>query len=280
MTIGSDFPRRRIAAGGFDLAVIDIGEGSAVLMLHGFPSSALDWRHQIPALVAAGYRVIAPDLLGLGRSDKPLELEPYAADEDLARAVDVIDALGVARAHVVCHDRGAGIGWGLAARHPERVGRLIAMNVGHPNVAREPSIEQREKSWYMLLFQFPSAEEMLRRDDWRLFRQLTRHHPDTDAWIVDLAPDGALSAAIAWYRANRHPAAPPRPPLPEIGVPALGLWAPGDHYLLPEFMLQSHRFMRGPWRTERIDGASHFMMLDRPAEVTRLILEFLDEERR
>jgi pimeloyl-ACP methyl ester carboxylesterase len=277
MTAVTDLPYRSIAAGGFELAVVDRGSGEAVLMLHGFPSSAMDWRHQIPALVAAGYRVIAPDLLGLGRSPKPTEIEHYTAALELARAVALLDTLGIARAHIVCHDRGAGIGWGLAALHPQRVGRVVVMNVGHPNVFRDPSIAQREKSWYMLLFQLDCAEEMLREDDWRLFRQLTRHYPDTDAWIADLAPDGALTAALAWYRANRHPAAPRRPPLPDVTIPALGLWAPDDHYLLPETMLESHRFVRGPWRTERIDGASHFMMVDRPDYVTRFILDFLGE---
>lgn len=268
---------QRITAGGFELAVTDMGGGPAVLMLHGFPSSAMDWRHQIPPLVSAGYRVIAPDLLGLGRSAKPQETGHYAAGKELMRTLDLLDALGLARVHVVCHDRGAAIGWGLAALHPERVARMVVMNVGHPNCFRAPSIAQREKSWYMLMFQFPNAEELLRRDDWRLFRELTQYHPDTDSWIADLAPEGALSAALAWYRANRHPAAPHRE-LPDVSVPALGLWAPGDQYLLPEAMLETYRYMRGPWRTERIDGASHFMMVDRPDYVTRLILQFLAED--
>lgn len=268
----------RIAAGGFELAVVDTGNGPAVLMLHGFPSSATDWRHQIPPLVAAGYRVIAPDLLGLGRSPKPQELPHYTIANELRRTLDLLDALGLARVHVVCHDRGAAIGWRLAALHPDRVERMVVMNVGHPNCFRSPSIAQREKSWYMLLFQFPDAEETLRRNDWRLFRELLRYHPDTDAWIADLEPEGALSAALAWYRANRHPGGSV-PELPDVGVPALGLWAPGDHYLLPEAMLESYRFMRGPWRTERIEGASHFMMIDRPDHVTRLMLDFLSEGR-
>ena len=274
--VGIELSYHRIVAGGFELAVVDMGSGPAALMLHGFPSSATDWRHQIPPLVAAGYRVIAPDLLGLGRSPKPQELPHYTVANEVQRTLDLLDVLGLARVHVVCHDRGAGIGWRLAALHPDRVERMVVMNVGHPNWFRAPSIAQREKSWYMLLFQFPHAETALRRDDWRLFRELLRYHPDTDAWIADLEPEGALSAALAWYRANRHPGGA-APELPDVAVPALGLWAPGDHYLLPESMLESYRWMRGPWRTERIDGASHFMMIGRPDYVTRLILDFLAE---
>jgi pimeloyl-ACP methyl ester carboxylesterase len=274
---GRDLPRRQVQTGGFGLEVIDVGDGPAVLMLHGFPSSSLDWRHQIPALVSAGYRVVAPDLLGLGKSDKPEAAEHYTVTKDVERTLDLLSALNVQKARIVCHDRGAGIGWNIAAHHPEQVEQLVAMAVGHSNVARNPSIAQREQHWYMLLFQFAVAEKMLRADNWRLFRGWMRNHPDIELWIDDLSAPGALTASLGWYRANRNPEAAPGPPLPDVTVPALGLWAAEDHYLLPEYMLESYRYVRGPWRTERIDGATHFMMLDRPDHVTKLILDFFAE---
>jgi pimeloyl-ACP methyl ester carboxylesterase len=268
------FPRRQMRVGEFNLEVIDVGTGPAVLMLHGFPSSSRDWRHQIPELVSAGYCVIAPDLLGLGKSDKPEAAEHYTVAKDAERTLGLLTALGVKTARVVAHDRGGGIGWNLAAHHPQIVEQLVALSVGHSNVARDPSIAQREQHWYMLFFQFSVAEQALREDNWRLFRDWMRHHPDVDSWIADLSPPGALTAALGWYRANRNPALKPGAPLPDVVVPALGLWATEDHYLLPDYMLESYRFMRGPWRTERIEGASHFMMLDRPQVVTQLILDF------
>ncbi len=275
--VDRELPRRRVQVGEFSLQVIDVGTGPAVLMLHGFPSSAQDWRHQIPELVGAGYRVIAPDLLGLGKSDKPTAAEHYTGAKDAQRTLDLLAALGVKKARIVCHDRGGGIGWNIAAHHPELVQQLVALSVGHSNVARNPSVAQREQHWYMLFFQFAIAEQALMADDWRLFRDWMRHHPDVDRWIADLSPPGALSAALGWYRANRNPDAKPGPPLPDVTVPALGLWATEDRYLLPDYMLESYRYVRGPWRTERIDGASHFMMLDRPKLVTRLILEFFSQ---
>ncbi len=137
-----------------------------------------------------------------------------------------------------------------------------------------------EKSWYMLLFQFSEAEGMLKREDWRLFRNWVHNHPDTDRWISDLTPEGALTAGLGWYRANRRPNPNVPPPLPDVRVPALGLWTTEDHYLLPDYMLESYRYMRASWRTERIDAASHFLMLDQPDRVTRLILEFFEEQTR
>jgi pimeloyl-ACP methyl ester carboxylesterase len=274
----SNLPSRSLIVEGFKQNVIDVGTGPAVLMLHGFPNSSADWWHQIPEFVSAGYRVIAPDLLGLGKSDKPLASENYTTVKDAERALALLSTLNIQRARVVGHDRGAGAAWYIAAHYPERVEQLVVLGVGHPNGGRAPPIEQMEKSWYMLLFQFAEAEEMLKKDDWRLFRNWMRNHPDTDRWIADLSPDGALSAGLGWYRANRRPKPDLPPPVPDVQAPALGLWTIEDHYLLPDYMLESYRFMRAPWRTERIDGASHFLMLDQPDRVTRLVLEFFKEQ--
>src|SRR5690242_17180044 len=190
----SDLPSKSVKIGDFHQNVVDVGSGPAVLMLHGFPNNATDWRYQIPELVKAGYRVIAPDLLGLGKSDKPLAPENYTTAKDAERALALLSSLGVQRARIVGHDRGGGASWYIAAHHPDRVVQLVALTVGHSNAGRNPTIEQMEKSWYMLLFQFPVAEEMLKKDDWRLFRNWMRNHPDTDKWIADLSPEGALTA--------------------------------------------------------------------------------------
>lgn len=276
-TSSPELPSRPVRVGGFSQNVVDVGSGPAVLLLHGFPNNSTDWRYQIPPLVNAGYRVIAPDLLGLGKSDKPLPPENYTTARDADRALELLSILGIQRARVVGHDRGGGASWYIAAHHPDRVEQLVALTVGHSNAGRNPTIEQMEKSWYMLLFQFAEAEEMLTKDDWRLFRNWMRNHPDTDKWIADLAPQGALTAGLGWYRANRRPTATLGPALPDVTVSALGLWSAEDHYLLPDYMLETYRYMRAPWRAERIDGASHFLMLDQPERVTNLILEFFEE---
>ena len=112
----------------------------------------------------------------------------------------------IERAHLVAHDWGAAAGWALAALHPERVNRLVALSVGHPATFWQSGLDQREKSWYMLLFQFRgTAEELLTRDDWQLFRDWVRHHPEAEHWIKGLQRPGALTAALNWYRANVAP---------------------------------------------------------------------------
>jgi pimeloyl-ACP methyl ester carboxylesterase len=138
---------RSISGDGVELAVLDEGEGQPVLLLHGFPDSSQGWRHQVPALVEAGLRVIAPDLRGFGASDKPDKVEEYAIGRSVADMVALLDETGVERAHLVGHDWGAGLAWSLAAFAPARVQRLVVLSVGHPETYREPSLEQREKSW-------------------------------------------------------------------------------------------------------------------------------------
>jgi len=269
---------RRIEGEGVGLGVLDEGEGPAVVLLHGFPDSSHVWRHQVPTLVGAGLRVIAPDLRGFGESDKPAEVEAYGLRHSLSDVVALLDELGVERAHVVGHDWGAGLAWSIAAFAPDRVERLVAMSVGHPAAQREPTVEQREKAWYMLLFQFEGvAEELLQRDDWRLFRDWSRGNGDLERNLEDLARPGALTAALNWYRANVHPARElrPRREFPAVAAPTLGIWSSGDDYLIEEPMLRSEEHVTGPWRYERIEGASHWLQLDEPARVNALLLDFL-----
>ena len=269
--------RRRVRGDGVQLDVLDEGSGPAVLLVHGFPDSSHVWRHQVPALVGAGLRVIAPDLRGFGASDRPERIEDYRISRSVADLLAVLDELGAERARVAGHDFGAGVAWLLAALHPERVERLVAMSVGHPGAQRR-TIEAREKAWYTLLFQFQGvAEELLARDDWSLFREWLRGEGDVERYVADLSRPGALTAGLSWYRANLHPARQlePRRPVPPVAAPTLGIWSSGDHYLTEAQMVNSGEQVTGPWRYERIDGASHWMQLDATERVNELLVEFL-----
>ena len=271
---------RTVRLGNLGFHVVDEGSGEPVLLLHGFPDSAELWRHQRAALTAAGYWVLAPDLRGFGESSRPPEVEAYRIQTLLGDVVGILDALAIDQAHVICHDWGAALGWSLAGFLPDRVRSLVALSVGHPRSFGAAGLEQREKSWYMLLFQFEGvAEEMLRRDDWKLFRDWTRHHPEAARWIPDLERPGALTAALNWYRANAHPGASiaraAGPPFPRVKPRTLGLWSSGDAYLTETQMVGSAPWVEGTWRYERVEGASHWMQLDRPQHINRLLLDFL-----
>jgi pimeloyl-ACP methyl ester carboxylesterase len=265
-------------AGGVSLAVETAGEGEPVLLVHGFPDSSRGWRHQLRPLVESGRRVIVPDLRGMGNSDRPQEVDAYRMRTLVADMLAVLDAFEVERAHVVGHDWGAGIAWVLAAMVPDRVASLAALSVAHPMASRPPSLEDRQKAWYTLYFLFPEAEELLLRDDAAMLRAWLGEVADGDHYLADLLRPGALTAGLNYYRANVGPARElrRRAELPPVAAPTLGLWSDGDIYLAEDAMRRSGEWVTGPWRYERVENATHFMQVDQPDLVTRLLLEHLD----
>jgi pimeloyl-ACP methyl ester carboxylesterase len=269
--------RRVRLSHGLELSYLVGGSGPPVFLLHGFPDSALLWRHQIPALLDAGYQVVVPDLRGFGESSRPQEVEAYRLNKLLSDVVGLMQALGIRRAHFVAHDWGAVLGWMIAALMPHRVDHLVALSVGHPSFFRRPTLEQREKSWYMLLYQFECAEELLRRNGFRFFRELMADAKDVERYVADLSRPGALRAALNWYRANRSPEEELQPlrPLPAVQCPTLGIWGSGDRAMTEEGMRESRNLVSAPWRYERYEDAGHWIPLDAPDRLTASLLGFL-----
>ena len=250
--------------------------GQPVLLLHGFPDSGRLWNRQATALAKAGYRVIVPDQRGYGRSDKPDDIDSYNLLFLAADAGAVLDALDVGRAHIVGHDWGAAVAWVVASVAPDRVDHLAVLSVGHPLAFAAAGFEQREKSWYMLLFQFEGiAEQWLSADDWANLRAWS-NHPDAEAVIKDLESNGSLTPGLNWYRANLHPRAlvEPPPQLPLVQAPTLGVWSSGDFALTEQQMTGSKAYVAGKWHYERIEGAGHWMQVESPDQVNRLLLDF------
>jgi len=241
----------RIALDDVTLEVEDTGAGTPVLLLHGWPDAANVWRHQIPALAADHYRVLAPDLRGFGGSSRPAEVEAYVAPRMVGDVIGLLDHLSIERAHLVGHDWGAAISWMTAALVPDRVASVTALSVGHPAAFRAAGWGQREKSWYMLLFQFPGvAERWLSADGFRNLRQWSGH-PDIDPVVERLAEPGALAASLNLYRAILPPASLVEPSLelPPVQAPAMGIWSSGDLALTEEAMTGSAAHVAGPGAT-------------------------------
>jgi pimeloyl-ACP methyl ester carboxylesterase len=120
------------------------------------------------------------------------------------------------------------------------------------------------------------AEELLARDDWKLFGELLDGAVDRERFLSDLSWPKALSAGLGWYRANSDPRHElERREFPSVPAPTLALWSSGDAYLTEEPVLESARYVTGPWRYERIDDAGHWMQVDAPERVNELLLEFL-----
>jgi pimeloyl-ACP methyl ester carboxylesterase len=267
----------KIDVNGVGIAFEVSGEGRPVVLLHGFPDSGRLWRHQVPALVEAGFQVIVPDLRGYGGSDQPKEVEAYSIPFLAGDVLGILDHLGLDKAHVVGHDWGAALAWALGSLVPDRVDHLAALSVGHPMAFRAAGLAQQEKSWYMLLFQFPEvAEQWLTNDNWANFRSWGAH-PDADGVIADLERTGSLTPGLNWYRANVPPEALIAAPieLPLVQAPTMGVWGSGDFALTEVQMTGSAAMVAGPWRYEKVDGVAHWMQLEAPDTVNALLLDFL-----
>ncbi len=263
-----------VCVDGIDLDVVVAGEGPDVLLIHGFPDDHTVWRHQIPALVAAGYRVIAPDTRGRGESSAPCDVKSYRIELLVEDLVCILDAVGATKVRVVGHDWGSVIGWAFCLRHPERVNRYVAVSVGHPNAFAKAPLEQKFKSWYVLAVQVRGITEWaMRFANWFLFRTFTGYPKETDHWIGLLSKSGRLTAALSYYRANFHLTKAWN--YPAVEFPVMGVWSTKDRFLGEQQMLATARYVRGPWRYERFDGANHWIQLDAAEPFTALLLDYL-----
>jgi pimeloyl-ACP methyl ester carboxylesterase len=169
---------RWVDVGRLRLHCVEAGTGPLVVLLHGFPEFWYAWRHQLPALANAGYRVVAPDLPGYNTSDKPARMRDYRPKVLTQDVADLIAALGASSAAVAGHDWGGGLAWLLAMHHPERIQRLVVLNAPYSirflKGLRSP--RQLRRSWYILAFQLPWLPERLiaARDFQALRRALRR----------------------------------------------------------------------------------------------------------
>ena len=278
---------RQIATNGISLHVVQDGPsaGRLVILLHGFPEFWYGWRRQIPYLAAAGYRVWAPDQRGYNLSDKPDGIAAYTLDELAADVIGLVDAAGQKKALVVGHDWGAAVAWWLAAKYPDRIARMVVINVPHLSVIQahvRRSLRQMRKSWYVLYFQLPWLPERLARlRNWNTLVRAMRasSHPgtftnsDLDAYRRAWSQPKAYTSMLNWYRAVvQKPSV--RPANPRITVPTLLIWGAQDRFLGRE-LAQPSIALCDDGRLVFTEGATHWVQHEEPDRVNRLIDGFL-----
>ena len=269
-----EFPHKTIRINGFDMNVIDVGEGEPVLLVHGFPDTHAVWRHQIPALVAAGYRVIAPDTRGCGDSQLMPRVADYRIENLIADLAALLDALAITKVKLVAHDWGAVIAWRFVMAHPQRVERYVALSVGHPTAYGSGGIAQKLKGYYVLLFQLRYvAEWLLKLGNWTLFRLFTGFPKEVPHWREVLSRPGRLTAGINYYRANLQLILPRT--YPQVTVPVTGIYSDGDRFLTERQMTSTAQYCDAGFRYQKVSGANHWLQLDAPEKVTPLILDAL-----
>lgn len=292
----TDFKRGVVQANGVRFATLEAGDGPLVLCLHGFPDHARSFRHQLPALAAAGFRAVAPFMRGYAPTEAPADGRYQSAvlGQDI---VALISALGCSSAHVFGHDWGALAAYGAAILAPEKVTKLITAAVPHgPAVATAfmSNYDQQRRSWYMFFFQHPLAELAVAHDDFGFIERLWQdwspgwRYPadEMEALKATFRSPGVLQAALGYYRATLNPANQD-PALSEIqaqiamspvSVPTLYLHGARDGCIGVELADGMEALFPAGLRKVVVPDAGHFVHAERPDEVNQVVLDFLTKQ--
>jgi pimeloyl-ACP methyl ester carboxylesterase len=154
---------RTISANGIEIFLLEQGEGPLVLLCHGWPELSYSWRHQIPALAAAGFHVAAPDMRGFGRTSAPAEIDAYSIFDHVGDMVALVAALGEKQAVIVGHDWGAPVAWHAAMFRPDVFIGVAGLSVPPPFRGRGRPLESLRyigiRNFYWQYFQTPGVAE-------------------------------------------------------------------------------------------------------------------------
>jgi pimeloyl-ACP methyl ester carboxylesterase len=306
---------RLIDTNGIRLHIAECGAGPLVLLCHGFPESWYSWRHQLEALALAGFRAVAPDMRGYGRSDKPAEIEKYTLLHLVGDMVGLLDALEAPHAAIAGHDWGAPVAWHAALMRPDRFRAVIGLSVPfRPRGSKRPTsvMPQTEDAvFYQLYFQQPGvAEAELSRDVRSTMRKLLRTPtkeaklilvPRNGGWLSAMPEPGALpewlteadldfytnefertgfAGGLNWYRnidRNWELLAPFH--RARVEVPAL--YVAGDRDLVLSFpgakdvIANLKTFVPRVRETIVLPGCGHWTQQEKPQEVNAAMIDFL-----
>lgn len=299
---------------GIRMAVYEQGDGPAIILLHGFPELAYSWRHQLPALAKAGYRAIAPDQRGYGRTSVPPNVEDYRIEELIADVHGLLDALGLQSAIFVGHDWGAIFLWQMAMLAPGRIEKLITLNIPHyPRPPEDPITIWRRRfgnDFYIVNFQdSDEADRTFARDAEHFFdvtmrrqqisREMYEHLPPERKVVSLLKPlsretlsgepllsheerdyyassfaASGFTGPINWYRNWAHNWKVLEDVNESIDIPTLFIGAVDDVIIAPEH-IEAMKPLVTDLEIHMLERCGHWSQQEKPHEVNRIILDWL-----
>ena len=265
----------------FDVRMAGPADGEVVILLHGFPQTSYEWRNQISALGAAGFRAVAPNQRGYSAGARPSTVEDYAVPRLVEDIVGLADAIGAERFHIVGHDWGAIVAWAVAVAAEERVISASPVSVPHPDafarVLGDPTSCQVEASSYFDLFVQPDSEDQFVADDNAGLRNFfTGIEEDAvEDYVRVLGSKGALGSALNWYRANIADRQVSGPAIGVVHVPTMFTWSDGDTALCIDGAELTEEYVDAPYRFEVIEGVSHWIPDLATDQMTELLLDHI-----
>jgi pimeloyl-ACP methyl ester carboxylesterase len=304
-----------IETNGIRMAMYEQGDGPPVILLHGFPELAFSWRRQFPALAAAGFRAIAPDQRGYGRTDVPAEVRDYRIEELIADVHGLLDALELDTATFVGHDWGSLLLWQMAMRAPERIERMVILNIPHyPRLPVDPIQVMRERfgdDFYIVNFQDSDEADRTFADDpvhffdmmmrrgqisreqfdqlpqevkaLSLLKLLARSHVSGEPLLTDAERDyfaaafanSGFTGPINWYRNWTLNWETQEGYDQRIGIPTLFIGAVDDVIIAPEH-IEAMKPLVNDLEIHMLEHCGHWSQQERPDEVNRLMIDWLE----
>lgn len=269
----------RLTEYGNDGLVFDVRDegpidGTPIVLLHGFPQRASSWDAVVPYLHELGARTFAPDQRGYSPRARPRRRRDYRAPALISDVHALVTAIGEP-VHLVGHDWGAAGAWGVAARHPDALVTLTAVSVPHPAAFTRAMVRSSQilKSYYIALFQLPFLPEWLLSRRGGIGEWLLRNSGMTtemlEAYYEEMVDDGAMAGALAWYRAL--PLTSIRSFPSTVSVPTTLIWSDQDIAITRKAVDLTERFVTGDYQLEVMDGSSHWLPNEEPAELAALI---------
>lgn len=273
------------------------GHGPAVMFLHGFPEWSGAWESVFAHI--DGLQCFAPDQRGYGISHRPAEIDAYTGGRLARDVLDLIEALGLGRVHLVGHDWGASVAYACVFSKDPRIASLTILNGVHPipfQRALARGGAQTNASQYIPWLRRPGSETILAEDRFARLASLFSKSMDMtwlsgtrlDAYRAAWRDEDTVRAMVNWYRASPLVVPPADTPLApdqipdwfaermQVQVPHLLIWGLGDTALLPEARTGLEEFC-ADLTLHEIDGADHWLHHQKPAEVASLISDFVKQ---
>jgi pimeloyl-ACP methyl ester carboxylesterase len=258
---------------GLRFDVIDSGPPDAptVVLLHGFPQQPSSFEAVVSWLNAKGLRTLTPTQRGYTAAARPARRRDYRTEATAGDVIALLDAAGLARAHIVGHDWGGNQAWGVGRWHPDRLASLTVLSAPHPTALLKSlwSSKQGFRSWYMGLFQLPALpESLVRRTLARSLRDSGLPGEFGDQYAKAMAEPGALTGALNWYRGIPFSG---RPPVGHITVPTTYIWGRHDVALARRAVELTADYVTGAYQVVELD-AGHWLPETEPDSVADAIL--------
>jgi pimeloyl-ACP methyl ester carboxylesterase len=278
---------RDVDAAGLRMHVVEAGppDGEPVLVLHGWPQHWYEWRHQIPALAAAGYRVIVPDLRGFGRSEAPPD--GYDKENMATDVLHLMDAMGLERVKLLAHDWGGWIAFILCVRAPERFSRYVALNIPHLWAKTGPRLLVNVwRFWYQVVIASPLGRWLLRNRPGFVRRIIQGSSPNPQSWTDTdieaftrpLQEPARAEASVQLYRTfllrEFGPVGAGRYHKHRLTVPTKLLYGTEDFAIPKAFFLRDTKEFADDFTIEFVPDTGHFIAEERPELVNDRALEF------